>query len=269
MIGSKHLIAFLGGSAIIFQPLSSFADGTTTPSTIQSAVTTDPSTKDKTLTVPPIPNSSANYLGDIFVWDIPVEAWPYGVDGSTTKSPIFCLPAGTHVVAMTSALGSVTTQDSSKVASAAPQTATTLSILPVKLNSRGLLFGTVDRQKSLTAASQQKAKADSDMCPSVDSTSIKQISTYTEFYVSAADVNVAAYRAGWDYGTLVVPFKFQLSGKHSLTGSATIGAYAGYRLPIDLPNFSFNPIIFAGASQISTSATTGTTTTSQTVAGLN
>jgi hypothetical protein len=78
-----------------------------------------------------------------------------------------------------------------------------------------------------------------------------------------------AYRVGWDYGALVVPFKMQLSDGKPFTGSASVGGYLGYRFPLFDTGLVFSPVAFAGASNILTSATTGGKTTSQTVAGIS
>ena len=66
-------------------------------------------------------------------------------------------------------------------------------------------------------------------------------------------------RIGITYGALVVPFKYQLSGDKAFTGSATLGAYIGYRwVDVHYLQVTVTPIAFAGASNISVSGTSGT-----------
>lgn len=65
-------------------------------------------------------------------------------------------------------------------------------------------------------------------------------------------------RVGVTYGTLVLPFKYQLSGNKDITGSATVGAYVGWRLEsFHNVGTTFTPIAFAGASVISGNGTNG------------
>ncbi len=56
---------------------------------------------------------------------------------------------------------------------------------------------------------------------------------------------------GWEYGAMVVPFKMQLGGKHAFTGSASVGAYLGYTVPLWDSGLAISPVAFAGASNIS------------------
>ncbi|MBI1815372.1 MAG: hypothetical protein HYR72_10370 [Deltaproteobacteria bacterium] len=80
-------------------------------------------------------------------------------------------------------------------------------------------------------------------------------------------------RYGFAYGTLVVPFKFQLTGAHQLTGSATLGPYLGYRFDAENYGLATTLAVFGGISNISVAKTTTdpatmmTSTSTQQIAG--
>jgi hypothetical protein len=57
-------------------------------------------------------------------------------------------------------------------------------------------------------------------------------------------------RNGLAYGGLVVPFKFQLTGAHQFTSSATVGPYLGYRMDRETVGAAVTFAAFAGASNI-------------------
>ena len=61
----------------------------------------------------------------------------------------------------------------------------------------------------------------------------------------------APNRYGLAYGALVVPFKFQLTGAHDFTGSATVGPYLGYRFAHESYGWAMTLAGVAGASNIS------------------
>ncbi len=67
-------------------------------------------------------------------------------------------------------------------------------------------------------------------------------------------------RYGLAYGTLVVPFKFQLTGAHQFTGSATLGPYLGYRFDTESYGLATTLAAFGGVSNI---AVTKNNSTSQ------
>jgi hypothetical protein len=56
---------------------------------------------------------------------------------------------------------------------------------------------------------------------------------------------------------LAVPFKFQLTGAHQLTGSASVGPYLGYRWATTSYGWALTTAAFAGVSNVSTSKTSG------------
>jgi hypothetical protein len=63
--------------------------------------------------------------------------------------------------------------------------------------------------------------------------------------------NKGFMRVGITYGTLVLPFKYQLTGNQDFTGSSTVGGYVGYRWEwMHNLGTTLTPIVFAGASLI-------------------
>lgn len=61
-------------------------------------------------------------------------------------------------------------------------------------------------------------------------------------------------RFGLSFGALAIPFKYQLTGDHNMSGSATLGGYIGRRFDkSSTGGFSIEPILFAGASTVSVS----------------
>jgi hypothetical protein len=55
-------------------------------------------------------------------------------------------------------------------------------------------------------------------------------------------------RYGWTFGTLVVPYKYQVKGDKSVSGGATLGGYAGFRATVY--GTSAMGIVFAGATKV-------------------
>src|SRR6266702_704611 len=75
---------------------------------------------------------------------------------------------------------------------------------------------------------------------------------HTEYTIASTDLAKHEYiRKGLSYGTLVVPFKFQLHDR-SLQQGATLGGYLGKQLPFggfnSTYNYTMTPLIFAGGS---------------------
>lgn len=69
-------------------------------------------------------------------------------------------------------------------------------------------------------------------------------------------------RYGLAFGGLVVPFKFQLTGAHQLSASATVGPYMGYKFAAQTVGFAGTAALFAGASNIAVTKA-GSTSTQQ------
>lgn len=229
----------------------------------------------QTTTTPPIPNSDSNYLDDHLEWNMPVYIYPTGSDGVDLNST-YCLPANTTVVGL----------DSKYTTGTPPNTTTAQNYLPVRLHDidgKTVLNAPIQKQSSTDANGNQVGVRRCDnidvkqaMKPSAQAS--KDLDTAlpifddTQFFVGASDLDHTSSRAGWDFGTLVVPFKFQMSDKSIVTGSATLGGYVGYNIGLDLPGFRVSPVGFVGVSEISLpqqSGGNGNKTSSETVAGLS
>lgn len=87
-----------------------------------------------------------------------------------------------------------------------------------------------------------------------------------EFYINANDLD-NVWRAGWEYGALAVPFKFQLSKGGTVTSQTSVGPYLGFRVPIT-DSIVFSPVGFVGAAPITVSEKTGNTTSSHELAAI-
>ncbi len=226
-------------------------------------------------------------------WDTPIILQAVSANGGVDLTTGYCLPAHVRIQGLASGFTTAAAQKApgpSEPTSTAPQ-----NYVPAKLNTDALFFGLLGAQPKgiieqppqgapeaqipgiVVSTHQQQTNAGaSNACntlPISASTASKPvpmpITEATEFFISQTDLDNAALRTGWDFGTLAVPFKIQLSKSHAFTGSGTVGGYLGYRMPFGDMALKLTPVIFGGASNISTSATTGGTTTSQTVAGLS
>jgi hypothetical protein len=211
-----------------------------------------------------IPNSSENYLDDRLAWPSAIEA-KATLDGDYSDG--YCIPAKTRLIGAHAALDTDVQQTTTTGSKTAGQTAgtSTSQFQAVTLDTDKPILGFLGKTpKKAVAPPADFATA----CPDVK-TPQKNFSKGDLAYISAGDMDNVGYRAGFDYGALVVPFKMQLSGDKAFTGSSSLGGYVGWQNPIGDLGLNVSPIIFAGASSISTSATSGATTTSQTVAGLS
>lgn len=92
-----------------------------------------------------------------------------------------------------------------------------------------------------------------------------------KYVVTKTDIKTTPpNRFGMSFGVLAIPFKYQLTGDHNNSGSATLGGYIGRRFDKSSTlGFSIEPILFAGASNVSVPQTTGGQTSSQDVAGIS
>jgi hypothetical protein len=217
-----------------------------------------------TTTTVTIPNSSENFLDDRVSWSNAIEA-KATLTGSLAKG--FCIPARTKLIGARAAMDTDVQPGSSPTGSSAAQyQAVTLDAAPFDI------FGPPPPIKRDTPTGLRylipPGDAQTSLCPDVTNSNTK-LYEGTVVYVSSADMDNVTFRSGFDYGALVVPFKMQLSGSKAFTGSASLGGYIGYQNPIGDFGVNVSPILFAGLSNISTSATSGSKTTSQTVAGLS
>lgn len=74
-------------------------------------------------------------------------------------------------------------------------------------------------------------------------------------------------RYGWTFGTLVVPYKYQIKGDRSLSGGATLGGYMGYRATVY--GTSAVGIVFAGATKVDVPVEKDGKAATESVAGLS
>jgi len=243
-----------------------------------------------TTSIPAIPNSDANYLDDHLYWDVPIHVYATGTSGGVKLDTTYCLPAGTRIIGLSPTFTAATPNtataqagpenDNGKSGDGSSYKKPAANYLPVKLDMNGAPFlkGQNDLHKGGNISAQVQDTGDSgSMCPesspsgsSTSETTPLTITPSTQFYVAADDLDAAAVREGWAYGALVVPFKFELSGKNAILSSATLGGYLGYRFPIDLWGVEFRPVLFGGLSEIPTSQATGGSSSSQTtVAGVS
>jgi len=74
-------------------------------------------------------------------------------------------------------------------------------------------------------------------------------------------------RYGWTFGTLVVPYKYQVKGDRSLSGGATLGGYVGYRNTIR--GISTQLIVFGGATKVDVPRTVDGKSVVESMAGLS
>ena len=207
-----------------------------------------------------IPSSSENYLDDRLAWPNAIEA---KLKLSGDYSDGYCIPANTKVIGAHAGFDTSVQQTPASGSSASGTSASQYQAVTLDTN-RPYFFG-------LLGPVPTKVGVPSDaktVCPDVTNPQ-PNFSPGDLAYISSEDVKNAGYRAGFDYGALVVPFKMQLSGGKAFTGSSSVGAYVGYQNPIANLGVNISPIIFGGASNISTSSTSGATTTSQTVAGVS
>jgi len=77
-----------------------------------------------------------------------------------------------------------------------------------------------------------------------------------------------AYEGGFTWGALVVPYKYQLTGKNEFGGQAAIGTYLGYRVGTPL-GVELTPIAFAGLSQVEVRQNVNGTDTMQNLSSLS
>jgi len=77
-------------------------------------------------------------------------------------------------------------------------------------------------------------------------------------------------RYGLTYGTLIVPFKYQIKGSKDFTGSSTLGGYLGFRQDRSgVTGLALQYVGFLGVSNVSVPTTTNGTTTNQDKFGLS
>jgi hypothetical protein len=220
---------------------------------------------------PTMPNSNDNYYDDRLRYSIDVSVLSYP-DAKTQ----LCVPAFTKLMGRSKTIDTITDpSDSSK----------SLSLVEVQIDPWADQIAKScardDKGKPLTYGSDGKPMKDANGSLyglASDGTTHVSVTSDTEqdalppgkpAYIPADLAGNADTRSGFDFGALAVPFKMQMSGKQAFTTSASLGGYLGYRLPLADTGLVFSPIVFAGASNISTQVTKGSKTTSQTDAALS
>lgn len=74
-------------------------------------------------------------------------------------------------------------------------------------------------------------------------------------------------RYGLTYGTLIVPYKYQMGGDRSVAGGATLGGYLGYRATIYGSSLAF--ITFAGPTKVDVAQMKDGKASTESLAGLS
>jgi hypothetical protein len=74
-------------------------------------------------------------------------------------------------------------------------------------------------------------------------------------------------RYGWTFGTLFVPYKYQLRGDRSMSGGSTLGGYLGWRTA--RPGVSLQFVVFAGATKVDVPETKDGKTEVKSLAGFS
>jgi hypothetical protein len=229
-----------------------------------------------------IPNSSENYLGDRLGWPSAVEA-KSSLNGDYTGG--FCIPAKTKLIGATA---SMSTEVQQAKDSAGNETTSAPQFQKVTLDTDQPFWGFFGKLDNVTVVDEKHPdpthkvngvntthKVSYVPVPDNASTACPDVKNPLDYeagapaFVSSDDMDNVTYRSGFRYGALVVPFKMQLTGGKTLSGSSSLGGYLGYQSPLGDTGLNATPVIFAGASDISTSTTSGTTTSSQTLAGFS
>ena len=206
-------------------------------------------------------NSDNDFLSDRMAWDGAVPAWSHEAM-MNDSDPDYCIPRWTAVIAQASAPTSASTSSAS-AATGQDKATSDKKYLPVVVSENHFLniWGHKKRdeaQKDLDGESK-----DDPLCEGVSSP--KKLVEGRKIYVDPSE----ALRWGWEYGALVVPFKMQLGGKHAFTGSASVGAYLGYSLPMWDTGIVLSPVAFGGATSISVHDNSGKKDSTQSFTGLS
>ena len=218
-----------------------------------------PEAKPKAAQPDSIPNSDNNYLDDRLLWATKVAARKNPND----PNPSYCFPPWTRL------LGHKSTLDSGADSKQYLQVILDPSWVPgLHLESPYIYYPAQPGIDNNAGTQGQWKKPTS--CPNTSSSSkFEDFEPGDVAYVSSDDLAGLDVRAGIDYGALAVPFKAQMTGKRSFSGSVSLGGYIGYRMPWKETGLVFSPIVFVGASNISNSVTVNGATSSETLAGLS
>lgn len=117
-----------------------------------------------------------------------------------------------------------------------------------------------DTSKGADADVVKQAKEEGVTCEA--SYKPRKIEKGTKLHIRLSDFNdVPPNRYGVTFGGLVVPFKFQLTGKQDFKASASAAPYMGYRLGFTGSGVELAPVVFAGIGVVSATKTKEKTST--------
>ena len=198
---------------------------------------------------PAVANSINNFEGDRVIFPVNLQVH---VDAGDGKLLPHCLKAGTDLRGI------------------GQSSASTVNFVVIKCNPFvGFLTDIREKLSDWTPPSQCPV-----LCDTPPPAEPQNLATGSTVQIDLADIQKnAPNRYGLAYGSLVVPFKFQLMGAHQFTSSATIGPYLGYKFDTESYGWATTLALFAGASNIavtksptpsSTSKPSTTTTSSST-----
>ena len=193
------------------------------------------------VSISPIPNSKDNYLDDHLTWRTSIHVHATTADGGVDLNNTYCLPAQSRVIGLAADFTSGAKNPDGK--GEAPAT----GYLPVQLDPDGGFF-TQDLPSEMNPPSLKEQDSKKRMCDGSGVPSFP-LAADTQFFIDTKDLENAD-REGLDFGTLVVPFKFQMSDESAITTSATLGGYVGYRIPIDFIGLRIRPVAFVGLSEV-------------------
>lgn len=220
-----------------------------------------------------LPSSDKNYLDDKLVSSNKIAA------KKVPSGPFtYCIPPGVKLLGRKPTLDTVTITQTGQ---SSPDTAQYLQTIldPASDIRIGDVLSTyvpkdssgkpVADAKSMPYIPSNKDLDAEYKCPQVQDSDALPLFMGDLAYITAEDAGNADYRGGFDFGVLAVPFKVEMTGKQAFASSATLGGYVGYRIPWTDTGLVFSPVIFAGASNISVPTAPGSSSTTETVAGLS
>lgn len=185
-----------------------------------------------------VPSAKNNFKGDTLRWPTAVTIYQMK-DQTIDFTQPYCLDPGNTVYGKSKDFTAGPKPDGDGGDKPAP------NYLHVQVDQSGGLFlhggNRVAKPKKPDATGMTECVADS-------AGAAVALKNSDEFFVEESDAE-GAEREGFDFGTLVVPFKFELSDKSAVTASASLGAYLGYRIPF-LKALDLRPVLFAGLSEV-------------------
>ncbi len=163
------------------------------------------------------PNSQDNYQGDkvTFAQRVGVKEVELSSDGTKVSLIPHCLEKNVELRGL------------------GPSTPTQVDFLVIKYNRAFGWLNNFDYFKKSDTPSNEKFVYCDGKTEDADGDPLRMTLTDVQ--------NGHPNRYGLAYGGLVVPFKFQLTGAHQLTGSATVGPYLGWRFDNEVHGCGLTP----------------------------